>query len=292
MVLEWAPGLQFVHSMNFQKKCLILILQFLLIYSRASYAETEGGICENCHLSQQSSNKTKSFAIALNEATKDSTDWVKIDTPNSIQTSQIVAGYPMGCQITSMLYTLKLGNPEYRNSYEKIPGSSDIEKIQSLVSQFGAQKSRDKVNEPAFSEKYGTNPNDLPWMFQSLVSGSAPLKTITYLIPKAYSQKTSNMIDDFHQQVVSSLSLGKPIMIQLLYTNPSFSHAVVITGIERQASSSKKLNIRILDPMTGKGSFASVASGTGKLGDTDFKMLKFSDPDVTSQDGFLLSISL
>ncbi|MEN0059681.1 MAG: papain-like cysteine protease family protein, partial [Bdellovibrio sp.] len=137
-----------------------------------------------------------------------------------------------------------------------------------------------------------SNPNDLPWMLQWLAPEIAQLKTTTYLVPEVYSQKNESMVDDFHQKAISSLSAGKPMIVQLLYTNPSFSHAVVITGIERQASSNSNLNIRILDPMTGKESFASVTASTGKLGDTNFKILKFSDPDVTSQDGFLLSISL
>ncbi len=234
----------------------------------------------------------KYFANTLNEVARNSSDWVKIKIPNSVQISQIDAGFPKGCLITSMLYTLKFGTQEYKKSYEKIPGTNDIEKIRSLASQFEAQKSRDKVNENAFSESYGTNPNDLQWMFQSLVPGSVPLKTTTYLVPEAYRQKTGNMPDDLQKKVASSLSSGRPVIIQLLYINPSFSHSVVITGIERKSSPSKSLNIRILDPITGKESFASVASGRGKLGDADFKILKFSAPDVTYQDGFLLSISL
>jgi len=268
-----------------------LILRLLLMFSSTSYAETESGTCLYCYSNQQSSNKIEAFAGELDEAVNDSGDWVKIKIPGSTQITQIEAGYPMGCELTSILYALKFGPQEYQQAYEKIPGSSDLEKLRSLVYKFSAQKSKDNLNQPAFSEKYGINPNDLPWMFQSLIPNSEILKTTTYLMPAGYNQP-NNMIDDFHKKAISSLSSGKPMIIQLLYTNPSFSHAVVVIGIEGQSSSKKRLNVQILDPMTGKKSFASIEPSTGKLGDTNHSMLKFSDPDMTSQDGFLLSISL
>ncbi|MEN0060391.1 MAG: hypothetical protein AAGB31_16240, partial [Bdellovibrio sp.] len=107
--------------MNSRKKCLILIFLFLAIFSRTSYAETEGGICQNCYLYQQPSNKIESLAHT--------SDWVKVEIPKSVQTSQLDAGLPMGCLLTSMMYALKYGPEEYKKAYKNIPGSSDLEKI-------------------------------------------------------------------------------------------------------------------------------------------------------------------
>lgn len=217
--------------------------------------------------------------------------WTNLEVPVVLQTSQIDAGYPMGCEITAILYTLKFGPYKYKKSYEEIPGSSDLEKIHYLVSKFSAMQSKDNPNQPAFSEKYGTNPNDVPWMFQSLVTGSEPLESTTYLAPKTNQTSESNkMLEDLYQKGLKNISVGKPILVQLLYLNPSFSHAVVITGIEQKIYSDSNLNLRILDPMTGNESVANVTVGPVKFGDNDLVGLEFSDLDVTSQSGTLLSI--
>lgn len=277
--------------MNTHKKCIILIIQFLLILSSISQAETEGGNCLNCQSSQQAPSKIEEFSKEVTKITDLSMEWVQVDIAQAVQTNQMDAGYPMGCVITSMLYTLKYGPHEYRKAYENIPGATDVAKLRSLAAKFSTKKSQADAKSPAFSEQYGVNPNDIPWMIQSLVPSSELSKNDTYLIPMAYS-KSNNMVSDLRNKALSSLSAGKPIIAQLLFTNPDFSHSIVITGVEKDTASNNKLRVKILDPMTGKKSVATIAAGTGKLGDTEFQMLRFSDSEVISRDGFLLSTSL
>lgn len=271
--------------------CLILISCFSLFISKVSSAGTEGEVCQECYLNQQASTQFVTATGELGGIAKVLSGWVNIKTPKTAVATQLEAGYPNGCGITAMLYTLKLGPAEYRNSYEKIPGNTDIEKIRSLVSKFSAMGSKDNPKQPAFSEQYGTNPNDVPWMFQSLVADSNPLKETTFLNPISNRKIDSKMLQDFQKKSTLSLIEGKPIIVQLQYTNPSAAHAVIITGIERQASSNGKIKIQILDPLTGKESVATIAPGIGKFGDTDFSMLTFSNPAIASRSGFLFSIA-
>lgn len=278
--------------MNTHQAYLILIFCFSLLIPKVSSAGTESGICQDCKLNQQTSSQIVTATRELGSIAKALSDWVNIETPKTAMATQLEAGYPKGCVITAMLYVLKLGPIEYKNSYEEIPGNTDIEKIHSLVSKFRVTSSKDNPKQVAFSTQYGTNPNDLPWMFQSLVAGSIPLNKTTFLKPAVNRQIDKKMIEDLQQKSTVSLIEGKPIIALLLYTNPSAAHAVVITGIERQASPTGNLRLQILDPMSGKESFATVAPGTEKLGDTDFSMLTFSNPEISARGGFLLSVVL
>ena len=277
--------------MNSLKTCLILIFCFSLFIPKVSGAGTEGEICHECYLNQQMSSQLVTSGRELGSIAKALGAWVNIETPKTALATQLESGYPNGCGITAMLYVLKLGPIEYRKSYEKIPGNSDVEKIRSLVSKFRAMSSKDNPKQAAFSEQYGTNPNDLPWMFQSLVVDSIPLRETTFLKPATNRQIDKKMLEDLQQKSMGSLTEGKPIIVQLQYTNPSAAHAIVITGIERQASFDGNLRVQIIDPMSGKKSIATIAPGTGKLGDTDFSMLTFSNPEISSRSGFLLSIA-
>lgn len=78
--------------------------------------------------------------------------WIRLETSGLIQSSQVDAGYPMGCVITSMLYALKFGPEEWHKAYEEINCAGDIQKIQSIASQFSFLKSRQNNNLSAFSE--------------------------------------------------------------------------------------------------------------------------------------------
>lgn len=271
--------------------CLILIFYFSLFIPDVSSAGTQGDMCQDCYINQQPSSQ---FVAATGESTNIEealNSWVKIKTPKTAMTTQLEAGYLNGCVITAMLYTLKLGPTGYRNSYEKIPGNTDVEKIRSLASKFKEMKSKDNTNQPAFSDQYGVNPNDIPWMFQSLVAGSDPLTEKTFLAPIKKAQVGIKMFVDFKEKSTLSLIEGKPVIVQLQFINPSAAHAVVITGIELQASPSGGLKIQILDPLTGKESIATIAPGIGKFGDTDFFMLTFSNSAISSRSGFLFSIA-
>ena len=151
--------------------------------------------------------------------------------------------------------------------------------------------SKDNPKNRAFSELYGTNPNDVPWMFQSLVAGSDPLKETTFLKPVANQQIDKKMLDDFQKISTPSLLEGKTLIAQLQYTNPSAAHAVVIIGIENKTSSSGSLRVQILDPLSGKKSLATISAGAGTFGDTHFSMLIFSSSKISSRSGFILSIA-
>ena len=277
--------------MNNLKSCLILIFCFSLFIPYASSAATEGDICQDCYLSQQASSKIVTASGEPVNTANASDGWVHVQTPKTVMATQLEAGYPNGCGITAMLYALKLGPTEYKNSYEKIPGNTDVEKIHFLVSKFKGMSSKDNPKERAFSEQYGANPNDVPWMLQSLVAGSDPLKETTFLKPVANQQIDKKMLDDF--QKISTLSLleGKTLIAQLQYANPSAAHAVVIIGIENRTSSSGSLRVQILDPLSGKKSFATISAGVGSFGGTYFSMLTFSSSKISSRSGFILSIA-
>jgi hypothetical protein len=277
--------------MNKVKTRLILIFCFSLFISKVYGAGTEGGICRDCSLNQQTSSQIVTSTRDLGSIVNALGAWVNVETPKKSMATQLEAGYPNGCGITSMLYALKLGPINYRQSYEKIPGKTDVEKIRFLVAKFKAMRSKDKPEEAAFSDQYGTNPNDLPWMFQSLVAGSNPLKEMTFLKPTANGQTDKKMLEDFQQKGAASLSEGKPLIVQLQYTNPNKAHAILITGMELQSSQHGSIKVQILDPLSGRTSIATVAAGAGKLADSDFSMLTFSGPAISSRNGFLLSIA-
>jgi len=95
------------------------------------------------------------------------------------------------------------------------------------------------------------------------------------------------MLSDFRERAMVSLTAAKPVIAQLLFTNPSFSHAILITGTENQISPNGSLMLRVFDPMTGKQSIATLNPGIGKIGDLNFEGLSFSDSDIVSQNGFM-----
>ena len=141
--------------------------------------------------------------------------WLELDIPSARQTSQIDAGYPMGCQMTAIVYALKFGPSEWRSAYSAIQGSADALKIRSLAEKFSAMKSRADSAQPAFSEKFGMNPNDLPWMFESLVPGESQSK-LEYFIDVPEPQKPAvNELEKFRTLARERLGLKKPVLLGL-----------------------------------------------------------------------------
>lgn len=266
--------------------CLILIFQFLLVLSQPSIARTESDFCETC---KEHGTSKPTIVTAL--PTEQLQGWTTVNVPYSVQTSQMDAGLPKGCVLTSMLYTLKFGSKSYQNAYASIHGTSDTEKLRSLVDRFSKLKSKDKPDDAAFSEQYGTNPNDLAWMFQSLVPESEPLKLETFLAELQKPQSSGKkLLRGLHEAVRESLSSGRPVIANLLYENPSFGHAVVITGIENVISEKDNFLIRVLDPATGIQSLASVTVSTLKFGEHDLQSLSYTSL-VNSRTGTLLSVA-
>lgn len=274
--------------MDCLKNCVILTLYFCLLISSTSSAETEAGICQYCHSTSQESPQHVTAANDLINVSNSVSGWSQIETAIPAQTSQMDAGYPKGCVITAMLYTLKFGPQEYRRAYEKIAGNTDKDKIDSLMLKFSWLKSRANPDEQVISAMRGTNPNDLPWMLQSLVGDSKPIDLSVHLKPLNNSSATE-MLTSFRNKGIQSLTEGKPIIANLMFTNSGFGHAVVIIGIERRNLATGELKVRILDPATGEKSIASIFSGTVKLGDIELATLKFTSSNYSGGDGVIVS---
>lgn len=227
------------------------------------------------------------FAVAFEQA---ESEWTRISMPSTQQMSQMDAGYPMGCMITTMLYALKFGPSDWKTAYHAIPGTNDVAKIREIARIFGLLKSHDVPSSPAFSEIYGTNPNDLSWMFRTLMPDSSPLKDLTLAKPHSPSLAMDNdLIRQLRANVKESLVQGRPILTQLFYKQPDRTHAVLITGIE-ETEADLNLSITVLDPMTGEESVALLSPGIIILGGREFAGLTFLNEKVASRNGFLFAI--
>lgn len=218
--------------------------------------------------------------------------WTRLPTPGVVQTSQIEAGYPMGCEITALVYALKIGPQLWRSAYDAIPGTDDIQKIRSLATKFKGLKSRDSESEPAFSEEYGTSPNDMPWMFQALVPTEKSMRSLELVrLPKLRSMPQS-LLQLFQSKITTRLETGKPIIAQLYYSNPDFSHAVVITGVGNSLTRDGEIQISIIDPMTGKESIGNLKSEQLMLAGNKVLGLSFQNFEIVSRKGILMSVLL
>ena len=225
-----------------------------------------------------------SFTVAA-----DALSLTQIVTPDDAQTTQIVAGLPMGCQITAMLYALKFGPASWRASYEATTGQNDATKIKLLAAKFNSLPSRGDADRPAFSPVYGTDPNDLGWMFKSLVpSGPTPNLKNLLRLPRTTGKR--RLLSNFRETVSTHLSVGQPVIANLLYSGPDFAHAVLITAVRSQPDQPNELQIRVLDPMTGRTSWADVSFGKVLVQGREVFGLSFIDPEIVSRAGILLSV--
>jgi len=215
---------------------------------------------------------------------------IHLAIPSDGQTTQIEAGYPMGCQITSLVYALKFGPSSWQKAYQSISGVTDIQKIKSLALKLGGLQSRDVKGQPAFSEKYGVDPNDLPWMFESLVSTENKMSLLTIGWPPGIEIQKPDFLSQILELTMTSLNSGKPILAGLYYSNPDFSHAVLITGILATADENRTLKISVLDPMTGLESEATLTSGIVSLVGHQIEGISFDAPFVVNRAGVLLNL--
>lgn len=219
--------------------------------------------------------------------------WTQIALPNERQTSQIDAGYPMGCEITSIFYALKFGPTEWLSVYKSIPGETDLQKIKSLATKFTLLPSKFSNGQPAFSEKYGMNPNDVSWMISMLAPSSAPLKMTNYFEhPQAVLPEKNQLLKNFQSDIIKSLEKGKPVIMDLYFSNPTYSHAVLLTGIRNSISTNSTITVKILDPMTGKFSEAILSVEPVNFGNSILIGLTFYGLQVVDSKGTILSIHL
>lgn len=219
--------------------------------------------------------------------------WTLIELPQDRQTSQVEAGYPMGCEITSMFYALKFGPTDWQLAYKNIPGDTDLQKIRSLVAKFSSIPSQFSKGQPAFSEQYGMNPNDVSWMVSMLLPNSVSMKMTSYFArSEADLSERNQLLKNFQSDVTKSISTGRPIIMDVTFSNPLFSHAVLVSGIRNSINSDNTITIQILDPMTGRQSEASMSAGSVKFGDTALVGMSFYDREVVDNKGTILSIHL
>lgn len=234
-----------------------------------------------------------SVFFALKSQGEQLASWTQIKTPGVQLTSQIDAGYPMGCQITALFYALKIGPHDWRNAYEGIAGAGDLQKIQTLAAKFGSSASRSSKGQSAFDPQYGTNPNDLPWMIRSLVPSLGEMKLVDYFqLPNAEIDSKNQVLERFHNDLLSRLRAEQPVLAQLLFSNPDFGHAVLITGVQNSVMADGTLQISIIDPMSGRESHAIIAFDQVQVAGLSLYGLSFLDTDVISKKGVLLSIML
>lgn len=225
------------------------------------------------------------LAFAIEQS---ASDWVRISIPPNRQTSQLDAGYTMGCMITTMLYALKFGPSNWKAAYEAITGEDDVAKITELVRRFSILSSRDVSTRPAFSAVYGMNPNDFSWMFHSLIPGAAPLSQLTLAKPQSTDVSSDNgLILQLRTVAEELLARGQPIIAQLYFRQPDSTHAVLITGI---TGSGESLLLTVLDPATGLESVATVNTGVSSLGGREFDTLNFVDDKVVLRSAILFAI--
>jgi hypothetical protein len=219
--------------------------------------------------------------------------WIKIVLPSGRQTSQIEAGYPTGCELTSILYSLKFGPAEWRSAYSEISGDTDIQKMQTLAEKFSSLPSRFSRGQPAFSKQYGMNPNDVSWMMSMLVKNGEAFKMANYFVgPKADSSEKNRLLKSFQSDLSKSFSLGKPVIMDLTFSDPASSHAVVVVGVNNSITHESALGIRILDPMTGNVSEADISMEPVNFGNMTIFGLSFSGLNVADRQGTVLSIHL
>lgn len=226
-------------------------------------------------------------------ANPSSSSWIQITSPRERQTSQVEAGYPMGCEITSIFYALKFGPTEWQAAYKNIPGTTDLQKIKSLGAKFNSMPSKFSNGQPAFSEKYGMNPNDVAWMISMLSPNSASLKMANYFAhSQAVLSEKNQLLKNFQSDIVQSLEKGKPIIMDLYFSNPKYSHAVLVTGIRNSIATNSTTAVKILDPMTGEFSEAAISVELVNFGDSVLIGIVFYGSQVVDSKGTILSIHI
>jgi hypothetical protein len=229
------------------------------------------------------------YALAISP----SESWSGINVPTNPQVTQIEAGLLKGCSITTVFYALKLGPSSWRYAYENLPGDSDVQKLKSLATKFSAMLSENSKGQLVFTEKYGSNPNDIPQMFKSLVKGKVALSQKGYFLPaQADFSQRNEFFKKFYSDLFLRLSSGHPIPLALYFANPEASHAVLVTGLQNSIDQDGSVKILVLDPLTGKVSSAAVNLETFPLFDARLAGFSFSDLDVADRKGFIFSISL
>ena len=203
------------------------------------------------------------------------------------------ASYPIKYEITTILYALKFGPDFWHSAYEKVLGDSDVDKIRHLASSYSSVPSENSKGQPLFNEKNGTNPNDIPVMIQSLTKRKITISSKNYYLALEANPSDIKIIEkNFYSDLSEKLIIGQPVLMQLYFSNPEFSHAVLVTGIQDSAGPSGAVKVRILDPMTGRASDAAVKAELVSFAGMNIIGLSFVDNDVVNQKGAIISVQL
>lgn len=236
------------------------------------------------------------FTLAANANVSANDTWISVQTPDNSLATQKEAGYDNGCAITALFYALKLGPALWKTAYTALPGSNDVQKIQSLAKKFEMLPSKDSPGASAFSEAYGTDPNDLPWMIPILTGDTQPLKNESLIILSKTPDPDANkiqLLQGLAGTLKLNLSRGIPVIMNLLFATPGseFAHAVLIVGVE-EAPVKTQIAIQVIDPETGKRSFGLLGQSWVGIPGAPMAGLSFSDKAVIDQAGAVVSVIL
>ena len=113
-----------------------------------------------------------------------------------------------------------------------------------------------------------------------------------YLAPESKASDIKIIQRNFYSDLSEKIIIGQPVLMQLYFSNPEFSHAVLVTGIQDLTGQEEPVKVRILDPMTGKASVATITAELVSFAGMKIIGLSFVDNNVVNQKGAIISVQL
>jgi hypothetical protein len=177
------------------------------------------------------------------------------------------------CGPTALFYALKFGNAEMRQVYSKLQGTTDEEKLRSLMEVHSSKPSKTRFRPTRYDPSDGTSPLDLLATANDLVKGALQSK-ILHRLPDESEQ--GGFLKRVHASLRNSLINRVPIVaIVVPYVgkyldatdvnewSESNGHYVVITEVPDQIDESQLgFLFKYLDPETGKSNQAYIFEET------------------------------
>jgi hypothetical protein len=188
--------------------------------------------------------------------------------------SQYVVG-ENACGPTALLYAFKLGRKDMRDIYDKLIGSTDAEKLRSLIQSHGNKPSQTKYHRTRLEAKSGMAPMDMAATAIDLLSSLETKPSDFNLLSQSMVRRDSEsaagkFIARVHGYLKRSITNKVPVVSIVVPYMGTYKpeknvnvwsehtgHYVVITGVpETLAEGSLSFNVEYLDPATGRSNQA------------------------------------
>lgn len=168
------------------------------------------------------------------------------------------------CVPTSFLYMLKIGRSPISNIYESLPGATDSEKLEQLVSQ-GLNTISSGDGKPFFSQTIGTGHESFQEWFDKIEKNSGfdySLYKTEMLERKIGEKDPGDFLSRIHNKLIKSLENDLPVMLAVELrvddhianiSNFEYDHAVVVVGVQREIHEFEMgFTVQYLDPNSGR----------------------------------------